>query len=106
MVFYPNPNALSLANEFGNEEIRVIHPQNPPIGIDEKFIKVINTEKRSAYSRNTNADNSKVTKTDNNKQTQETSKIFNDFAEAMKFSKLNTPSQLKRIGDSWLVELK
>ena len=41
MVFYPNPNALSLANEFGNEEIRVIHPQNPPIGIDEKFIEVI-----------------------------------------------------------------
>lgn len=106
MVFYPNPNALSIANEFGNEKIRAIHPQNPPIGIDEKFIEVINTEKRSVYSRNTNVADTKVTKTDNNEQTEETSRIFTDFAEAMQFSKLNTPSQLKRLGDSWLVELK
>lgn len=106
MVFYPNPNTLSPANRFSNEEIRAINPQNPPINIEAKFIEVLNTEKRSVYSHNTNANNNKVTKTYDNEHSQEASKVFTDFAEAMKFSKLNTPSQLRRIGDSWLVELK
>jgi len=105
-VFYSNPNSIG-GHFTENEQNQTIDPKKPPNNIDQKFLDVIcTTEKKSIYSQCTDTNPTKLVQSENNGHTQEKSKIFTDFSEAMKFSKLNTPSQLKRLGDSWVVELK
>ncbi|WP_151957854.1 hypothetical protein [Acinetobacter guillouiae] len=105
MVFNPTPNLVRMDDFYEPEDNRSIDPKRPPCGIDPKFLDAFNLENNSLHSYNIQAKNREVTKINENVHPLEGCIFFNDFLEAMKFSKLNTPSKLRRVGDSWVVEL-
>ena len=84
----------------------LVNPTVPLMNVDKSLLAQDNkSEEHSSLLENSHVTELLISSEENNNHIQTREHCFTDFGEAMKFSKLHTPSNLKRIDQGWIVQL-